>query len=106
MHWETGISDVQTIDDFGIREATRRAMETAIQALVSYQKTGLKAKCIIDGRDNFSFDIPKIAPTFLVRADAIIPSVMLASIIAKVVRDRMMRQFHDTYPDYGFAWHK
>ncbi|MDR3322376.1 MAG: ribonuclease HII, partial [Synergistaceae bacterium] len=40
------------------------------------------------------------------KADAKVPAVMAASVVAKVLRDRVMRSLGELYPDYGFAGHK
>jgi ribonuclease HII len=42
----------------------------------------------------------------LVKGDALCHSVALASIVAKVTRDRVMAEYHELYPDYNFAKHK
>lgn len=38
--------------------------------------------------------------------DGIVPAIMLASVAAKVVRDRHMHMLHEAHPEYGFAKHK
>jgi ribonuclease HII len=42
----------------------------------------------------------------IVKADALIPEVMAASVVAKVLRDRTMKRLDAIYPQYGFAKHK
>ena len=42
----------------------------------------------------------------IVGGDKIVKSISAASIIAKVTRDRIMREMHEKYPEYGFARHK
>jgi ribonuclease HII len=43
---------------------------------------------------------------YLIHGDALIPAISAASIIAKVTRDRMMCDFHEDFPEYGFDTHK
>lgn len=45
-------------------------------------------------------------PKTIIRGDEKIPAIALASIVAKVTRDRMMRKLHKKYPKYGFDRHK
>ena len=42
----------------------------------------------------------------LVGGDGLDPAIMAASILAKVARDRAMRELHETFPQYGFDRHK
>jgi ribonuclease HII len=42
----------------------------------------------------------------MVKADALVPAVMAASILAKTARDRMMELYDLLYPEYGYAGHK
>jgi ribonuclease HII len=77
-----------------VRLAYRRAME-----LISIEVD----KIIIDGNYNFLADDPRSEA--IIRADADIPSVSAASIIAKVARDAYMREQAKLYPAYGFERH-
>ena len=91
--------NAETIDFINIREAALRAMEISIHRLP------IKANyAMIDGRD-----VPKgltdIGEAF-VKGDARSLSIAAASIIAKVVRDRMMVEADKHFPEYGFAGHK
>lgn len=62
---------------------------------------------LVDGRDNYAFDIPELpAPEYIVRGDSLIPQIMAASILAKVIRDRLMVECDVLFPGYGFARHK
>ena len=51
--------------------------------------------------DNYKYDFKSI-----IKGDAKCYSISAASIIAKVTRDRIMRQWDEIYPQYGFAKHK
>jgi len=87
------------IDIINIREAALRAMELAVARLP------LIADCaLIDGRD-VPKALIKIGSAY-VKGDGRSVSIAAASIIAKVIRDRMMIEAHKQFPEYGFAGHK
>ncbi|MCB1459326.1 MAG: ribonuclease HII [Nitratireductor sp.] len=84
------------IDEINIRQATLLAMSRAIAAL-GEQPT----RILIDGRD-----IPaQLAgrATAIVRGDGKSVSIAAASIVAKVIRDRMMARAETRFPGYGFS---
>ena len=58
---------------------------------------------VADG--TFAPDLP-IPCTTLVKADASVPEVMAASILAKTARDRLMEHYSRLYPEYGYGRHK
>lgn len=93
-----GIADVARIDTDNILNATMWAMARALAGL----KT-LPSLALIDG--NRAPSIPCPART-IVRGDAKCLSIAAASIIAKVTRDRLMREAAKDYPEYGFERHK
>jgi ribonuclease HII len=93
-----GLIPHNLIDTQGIVKATRLAMKLAVERLsppaesllIDYMRlpeVGLPQKGVING-DNLSF------------------SIACASIVAKVVRDRLMVEFDEVYPGYGLARHK
>lgn len=86
------------IDEINILQATMLAMKRAVEGL------RLKpAKVLVDGNR-----IPTlvIVAEAIVGGDALVPSISAASILAKVWRDRWCAEFHESYPQYGFASHK
>jgi ribonuclease HII len=86
------------VDDIGLTAAVGLAMQRALaQITVPYDEV------IIDG--NFNFLPENAKAKTLVRADATIPAVSAASIIAKVARDQYMAEIAGQYPDYGFERH-
>ncbi len=86
------------IDEINIRQATSLAMHNAVQNL------DRKADyIIIDGNDGIPFDIPY---EYIIKGDARSQTIAAASILAKVSRDRLMRELDREYPEYGFAKHK
>jgi ribonuclease HII len=47
--------------------------------------------------------IKQICP---IKGESVSASIAAASIVAKVTRDRLMQQYHEIYPEYGFEKHK
>jgi len=86
------------IDHLGLTAAVRLAMQRALQ-----QITGEYEQIIIDGNFNFLAENPLAQA--VVKADATIPAVSAASIIAKVARDNYMAAVAADYADYGFDQH-
>ena len=97
--WSVGIVDEKTIDEINILNATKLGVKLALE--------GLKQKpdvIMVDALNNMdTLGIPYIS---VVKGDAKNYSIAAASIIAKVTRDRMMQEWDEVYPAYGFAKHK
>lgn len=92
-------SSAKEIDEVNIRQATLNAMSRSVSALPS-----IAEQVLIDGRD---VPIPlNDIGTSIIKGDAISFSISAASIVAKVMRDRMMKRADLDYPQYGFAGHK
>lgn len=84
------------VDAQGLTWAVSEAMRQALAGI-----TGSYEEVIIDGSYNFLSYIP-VTKT-LVKADATVPAVSAASIVAKIARDAYMSDIaHQTYPEYGF----
>ncbi len=100
-----GIVDEKVIDKINILQATRLGMVQALARLSDSLNGSAKDSLavIIDG--NIRLDIP-FFQTSIVRGDGRSLSIACASIIAKVTRDKLMRQYDSLYPEYGFARHK
>ncbi len=93
-----GQASVAEIDALNILQASLLAMQRAVQGL------RLKpVKVLVDG--NRLPRLPMLAEA-IVGGDARIPAISAASIVAKVTRDRWCEQYHQVYPQYGFASHK
>jgi ribonuclease HII len=86
------------IDRINIHKASLLAMELAVKALQPPADYVL-----IDGK----FKVPQlICPQLpIIKGDCLSVSVAAASIVAKVARDRWMREYDERYPGYGFASH-
>ena len=94
----TGAASSAEIDDIGIIEATRTAMARAINALPIRPDFLLLDAILLP-----DVDIPQHS---IIKGDAKHISIAAASIVAKVTRDGMMRDYDAEYPGYGFARHK
>jgi ribonuclease HII len=98
LTWSVKSVSPTVIDRTNILDATRRAMLECLEDLHP------RPDCaIVDAVRLSSLDFPCLG---LVRADAVSYSVASASILAKVERDRQMRELDREYPQYGFAKHK
>lgn len=99
ISWSTGIVDEKEIDEINILNATKKALTEAID------KLKIKPDIIlVDALDKI--DTRGIKYISVIKGDAKIYSISAASIIAKVTRDRIMREYDEVYPEYGFAGHK
>ena len=93
-----GIVSPQVIDGINILQATYEAMRQAISQLNVIPEILLNDAVTIPGVD--------IMQVPIVKGDAKSVSIAAASILAKVTRDRMMMEYDQIYPEYGFAKHK
>lgn len=96
--YSVGIVDEKVIDEINILEATRLAMKKAVE--------GLKIKpeyVLVDAERHVPISVPYTA---IIKGDAKSESIAAASIIAKVTRDRYIREQDKLYPQYNFAKNK
>jgi len=93
-----GSASVEEIDQINILHASMLAMQRALENL-SIQPTHTQ----IDGNRVPDFSANNQA---YVGGDNYLPAIMAASIIAKVTRDRLMCEYDQQYPEFGFAKHK
>jgi ribonuclease HII len=56
--------------------------------------------------DAFSVPALSLPQSAIIHGDALVASIAAASIVAKVERDRLMREMHELYPGYGFDQNK
>lgn len=97
--WGVGIIDQKEIDEINILNATKKGLTTAIKELKVKPE-----RIVVDALDKI--DTLGIPYTSIIKGDAKCYSIAAASIIAKVTRDRIMRQWDEIYPMYGFEKHK
>ena len=90
LAWSVSLVDERVIDEINILQATYRAMKQAVDGL-----TRPADFVYVDGNRSQGLEQPHEC---VVSGDAKIPSVAAASIIAKVTRDRLMRQFAEQFP--------
>lgn len=92
------IVDHTTIDEINILNATHKAMHEAVEKL-----TVSPHYLLVDGN---TFTHPTLLSKAIIDGDALSFTIAAASIVAKVTRDRLMREYDALYPQYGFAKHK
>ncbi len=102
VEWGIGRVSEKLIDRINILQATKLAMARAVRNLEKRidQKVDF---LLIDG--NFGIDLP-IAQKSIIRGDERVFLIKLASIVAKVTRDKGMLRYHKKYPQYCFDRHK
>ncbi len=86
------------IDRINILQATQQAMNEALAGLVPSPE-----HVLVDGLRVTTF---KFAQTPIIKGDTLSYSIAAASVLAKVTRDRLMLEYDQLYPAYGFARHK
>ena len=99
ISYSVAIISEKEIDEINILNATKKGLTTCIQ--------DLKVKpdlILVDALDKI--DTLGIPYKPIIKGDALVYSISAASILAKVTRDRIMRQMDEIYPEYGFAGHK
>ncbi len=98
LDWAIGVVGWRGIDHTNIYQAAAEAMRRAVKGL----KTP-PCLVLVDGMNLKGLTMPT-AP--VVKGDDKSLSIAAASIVAKVVRDRLMIRYHHLFPQYGFAAHK
>ncbi len=93
-----GIVGPETIDRINILQATKLAMGTAVE--------GLRLRPDILLIDAVSLPEVKIKQKPIIKGDATSASIAAASVVAKVVRDDIMQDYHEEFPCYNFIRHK
>ena len=91
-------ASVAEIDALNILQATLLAMRRAVEGLRL-----VPARVLVDGN---RLPLLKMPAEAIVKGDARVPAIAAASIVAKVHRDALLEQLHETHPQYGFAEHK
>lgn len=98
IHYAIGIVDSLEIDRINIYQATIQAMLRAVIQL-KLQPDYL----LVDG---LALPHPTIPVEKIIKGDQLSQSIAAASVIAKVTRDRLMMNYHEQWPEYGFNQHK
>jgi ribonuclease HII len=103
LAWQVVFIEVDDIDRINIFHATMLGMRRALEGVLA-MLDGRACVARIDG-NALPRELPCPAEAWI-GGDARDRSIMAASILAKVSRDRFMRELHETYPQYGFDAHK
>ena len=104
--WGHGSVDEKTVDEINVLQAGLQAMRQAVAHLCAERKD------TEEGRLFLCVDGTRIIPDIIadqraiIGGDAKVFSIACASVIAKVLRDRMMNDYAKQYPEYGFEKHK
>ena len=93
-----GMSSEEVIDEINILQATYKAMQQAIS------KLSIKPDLLLN--DAVTIPDVEIEQIPIIKGDAKSASIAAASIVAKVTRDRMMKEYDTIYPGYDFAKNK
>ena len=93
-----GMSSEEVIDEINILQATYKAMQQAIS------KLSIKPDLLLN--DAVTIPDVEIEQVPIIKGDAKSASIAAASIVAKVTRDRMMKEYDTIYPGYDFAKNK
>ena len=101
--WGVGIVSEKEIDQINILNATKMGLHLALGEVI--EKLGEKPDIVIVDalKDIDTFQVPYQS---IIKGDATRYSIACASIIAKVTRDRIMRQWDEIYPVYNFEKNK
>lgn len=90
--------DEKCVDEINILNATKKAMADAISQLKP------QPDCIL--LDAVRLENLSIKQVPIIKGDSLSLNIAAASILAKVTRDRLLREYDNEYPEYGFADHK
>ena len=97
--WNIALIENDVIDEINILQARLEVMRLAVAGLEPAADFAL-----VDGNIN---PLALVMPSIAIKGgDGLSHSIACASILAKVVRDRIMVKHHETYPQYGFDKHK
>ncbi|WP_052466430.1 ribonuclease HII [Beduini massiliensis] len=91
------IYDEKAVDELNVYQASKLGMEEGVRGLT------LKADAVLSDAMPLNLEIPVEA---IIKGDAKSITIAAASILAKVTRDRIMREYDALYPEYGFKNHK
>ena len=102
LAYGVGIVGPAEIDSIGIQEAVLKAMVTVLEVIEA--KINRRIDYIIGDGTNI-LSIPRYRMEKIKQGDLNHYSIAAGSVLAKVTRDRIMRKYHEKYPEYGFDTH-
>ncbi|MFZ2150475.1 MAG: ribonuclease HII [Candidatus Absconditicoccaceae bacterium] len=107
IFFATGSVSHTKIDKYGLTKSINIAIKSGLKKIMKQCSIVTLKQLVIDGNTDFglSKDL-KILVKTIIKGDDKVPYISMASIIAKVSRDRLMKKLHNKYPQYGFDIHK
>lgn len=98
LAWSIAAASVEEVDRINILQASLLAMRRAVEGLAQ-----VPALVLVDGNQSPRLAVPVRT---VIGGDALEPTIMAASILAKVARDHELLRLDSEHPGYGFAQHK
>jgi ribonuclease HII len=98
VSWAVEVVEVEEIERVNILTATLNGMQRSVAGL-----DPAPSLVMVDGNraPDMAFEVRTI-----IEGDRWVPSISAASVLAKVTRDRIMAEYHASWPEYGFDRHK
>lgn len=96
--WAVAVIPAADVDRMGVQEANYEALRRAVAGL------GIRPTLVLF--DGFTVPNAGVPSHAVIKGDRLAACISAASVIAKVTRDRIMGELHETHPNYGFAAHK
>ncbi len=93
------LSGALYIDTYGITRAVRRGVWSGVRHVAEPEESFVKLDGLLTAP-------PEYRQETIIKGDALEPVISLASVVAKVRRDRLMKRLASQYPQYGFEVHK
>lgn len=103
LAWGVGIISEKEIDELNILNATKKGLHLALGEVIEKLKQKPDIVIVDALREIDTFEIPYQS---IIKGDATCYSISCASILAKVTRDRIMREWNEVYPMYDFEKNK
>lgn len=103
LAWGVGIISEKEIDELNILNATKKGLHLALGEVIEKLKQKPDIVIVDALREIDTFEIPYQS---IIKGDATCYSISCASILAKVTRDRIMREWNEVYPMYDFDKNK
>ena len=103
LAWSVQLIDQQEIDEINILEATKKGLHLALEDIINQLKQKPEIILVDALREIDTFNIPYQS---IIKGDATCYAISCASILAKVTRDRVMKEWDEVYPMYGFEKNK
>jgi ribonuclease HII len=99
LRYIVGLSSAGFIDAHGITQAVRRGVWSGVRKVAEPESSFVKL-------DGLLIAPPEYRQETIIKGDALEPVISLASVVAKVRRDRLMKRLGTQFPQYGFEVHK